>query len=59
MARALYAAPVHHEITAAQIASLRARITELEAELEQLRAARLDDEFRQVAAAEPVELALS
>lgn len=60
MARALYSAPVHHEVTAAQIASLRARVAELEAELAQLRAERqLDDEFRQVTAVEAVEFALS
>jgi cell division protein FtsB len=57
MARALFAAPIHHAEVAAQIASLRARITELEAEVAQLRADRqIDDEFRQVAAAEAVEL---
>ena len=53
MARALYAAPFHPE-HAAQVASLRVRIAELEAELEALRAssaADLDAEFAQVTAA--------
>lgn len=58
MTRALYSAPVQHEVAAAQIASLRARVAQLEAELAQLRAERqLDVEFRQVAAAEAVEFA--
>lgn len=50
MARALYAAPFNPE-HAAQVASLRARISELEAELEALRASvgtDLDAEFAQV-----------
>lgn len=56
MARALYVAPVNLE-SAAQIASLRARVSELEAEVAALRAAAdqrlavelLDAELRQVA----------
>ncbi len=51
MARALYAAPVD-PISAAQLASLRARVTELEAEIATLRAASelaLDAELREVA----------
>lgn len=52
MARALFAAPVD-PIAAAQIASLRARINELETEVAMLRAASslaLEVEFEQVAA---------
>lgn len=49
MARVLYAAPIHADL-AAQVASLRARVRELETELAALRAAGdLDAEFRQVA----------
>ncbi|MCB0914444.1 MAG: hypothetical protein H6525_08555 [Actinobacteria bacterium] len=51
MARALFAAPVD-PITAAQLASLRARVSELEAEVATLRAASelaLEAELSQVA----------
>lgn len=59
MARALYAAPIHVEL-AAQVASLRARVSELEAELAALRAAAVGDidaEFRNVARDEAAALA--
>ncbi len=52
MARALFVAPVD-PVTAAQLASLRARINELETEVAMLRAASslaLEVEFEQVAA---------
>lgn len=59
MARALFAAPIHADL-AAQLASLRARINELEAEVAALRAAAvgdLDAEFRSVADDEVAALA--
>ncbi len=50
MARALYVAP-HDPVTAAQLAALRRRVAELEAEVSELRAeARIAEEIRMVAA---------
>lgn len=59
MARALYVAPIHADL-AAQVASLRARVSELEAELAALRHAAVGDidaEFRSVARDEAAALA--
>jgi hypothetical protein len=59
MARALYAAPIHTELVA-QVASLLARVSELEAELAALRTATVGDidaEFRSVARDEVAALA--
>ena len=50
MARALYVAPIHADLVA-QVASLRARVSELEAEVAALRATAVGDidaEFRSV-----------
>lgn len=61
MARALYAAPIHAEL-AAQVASLRARVSELEAELAALRTAAVGDidaEFRSVARDEAAALTVA
>lgn len=59
MARALYAAPVADPITAAQLASLRRRVRELEAEVAALRARDMIDLDAELAAVSEARAALA